>query len=281
VSAVAGSSALALARGEEDPIRREAEESLAALTPAERVFVDAYLASGRAGDSAEAAGLSKSDAAKARRRPSVQRAIRARIRLREAEANVSHEEACRLLEAALLVRASDLLVFDEDGETPIGLRARETLTAAEELRIVEFESKHHGNAAAPGESGAKVRRLRQRYVKLRLIPATEILDRLAKLRGWTPESPSFQILLHQVSALPAERGAGAGPSFALAHDLAAELLQGERLDAYLIAHASGDAGTMATLLREGAAELRAAAGARPVAAIPAAVADRAIEDLLR
>jgi hypothetical protein len=44
---------------------------------------------------------------------------------------------------------------------------------------------------------------------------------------------------------------------ALVHELAADLLQAERLDAYLLAHAAGRTDECARLLKEGAAELAA------------------------
>ncbi len=264
--------------GPDDPAARAraaADAALAALVDdRERLFVAAFLACGNAREAVLEAGYTEADpgrtARRLRGRARVRDAIRACIAAREAAATVSHERACELLEQALLVRVSDLLTYTEDG-VPCGLRDRSTLSASEELRLVRFQCKTH--ASAKGQRGGV------RWIDVQLVPALEVLDRLARLRGWQSDSPQFQVLLQQVSA-PAPAVATHGASLALVHDLAAELLQGDRLDRYLISHANGDTQVMATLLREGAAELRAAAHARPVeiraAAFPPGQAPRTI-----
>lgn len=249
----------AVAKLDDPTAQAAADAALSKLEERERMFVTEFLSCGNAREAAEAAGFQGDVARAARRlrgRATVREAIAKCLAAREAAASVSHEGACALLEAALRVRVSDLLIYSDDG-APIGLRDRATLSAAEELRIEKYESKTH--KSAKGLRGGMV------WVRVELTPALEILDRLARLRSWSSDSPSFQILLASIDRPPAV-GSQHGASLALVHDLAQMLLQGEKLDHYLIAHASGDAATMAALLREGAAELTAAALAIPVEA---------------
>jgi hypothetical protein len=149
---------------------------------------------------------------------------------------------------------SDLLQYSDDGQ-PCGLRDRETLAPHEELRLVRFQCKVHKSAKA-GRAGV-------RWIDVELVSPLDLLRELSRLRGWSQESPTFQVLLQSIEA-PRTVGAQHGAGFAIAHSLAETLLSGAALDSYLVAHASGDTATMAALLKEGAAELRACAQALPV-----------------
>lgn len=228
-----------------DP-RAEADAALAALTAKEAAFAKAYASGMRPGDAAEFAGYPRRSASVIRKRPDVRAAVALLVRARDAVASLNHEESCRLLEAAVRVRLSDLLLYTDDGGA-VDIRPRESLSPAEELRIVRYSSRVH--ASHKGNKGTT------RYIDVELIPALHVLDRLAKLRGWDPGTPSFQILLAQVAP---EASANKYQGLSLVHDLAADLLDvdGPEMGEYLRAHASGDRETQVRLLREAAARLR-------------------------
>lgn len=170
--------------------------ALAACTPAEARFAAEYARLGNARDAVRvsspdlAEGNVPTVAARLRQRSAVRAAVRAEVALRDLEAGISFEESCELLEAALRVRVSDLIEWDDSGQRPIGFKARETLSPAEELRVSEMECRVH--ASSKGERG-QVRRLH-----LKLVSPIEILSQLAKLRQWHAESPELRIHLHQL-----------------------------------------------------------------------------------
>lgn len=217
------------------------------LSPLEARFASEYARLGSARAALRAASPDISDkslvsiAPRLRQKAEVMRAVRAEVALRDGLSSTSFEQACELLEAALHVRASDLLTYSPDGEAVTGVKAREALSPAQELRIVSLDCKIH--------SSAKGNRAATRRVRVELTSALDVIRELARLRGWNADAPELRIHLQAATA----RDPRADAARAIVHELAAKLLEpGDELDRYLVASMEGREEDAAEILKSAA-----------------------------
>lgn len=167
---------------EPERLREIAAERLAALTPKQREWAVAFARGGSVREAALAAGYSEHSAQDLGQRlgkhPDVMSAVHALTALRGAEATFEADDVCRLLEQALSVTAEDLVIRNSTGQA-IGLR--ENLSPAEHLRVKRIQARVR--RSAKGERSHIV------SLDIELHSPLDIIDRLAKLRGWAPDSP--------------------------------------------------------------------------------------------
>lgn len=173
---------------EAEKLEAELEAALKPLTDLQRAFVTEFAARGDAVEAAKAAGYSAKSAddlaLRLRRNAKVAHALRCAVALRESTADLSQEKSLAFLEAMLAVRLEDLVLVNANG-TPIGVRDLATLGAGQTARIKRLTAVVRRSAG--GERAHLV------TINIELIDALSVLDRIAKLRGWTSDSPNVAV----------------------------------------------------------------------------------------
>lgn len=178
-----------------DALERALDERLEPLNKRQRDFVHHFVRLGNATEAARQAGYSekgdsaKDTASRLKQHPDVSRAIRAAVALREATADLKAEDIAALLEGMLQVRIEDLLEFNAVG-TPIDVRDWETLGIAQQRSIKKLEARVRRSAT--GRAAHFV------DIHVELHSPFEIMDRLAKIRGWMEDSPLFNLTMGTV-----------------------------------------------------------------------------------
>lgn len=236
----------------------ELAQALEVLSDRERLYVHAVLAGERTKAAAAAAAgfADEREGYRVRRRPTVQRAIKAARRLRESQVSVPLERACQVLEGALETRLEDLCDLSPEG-VPIGFRNLESLDAGALARVRSATIRVH--RSAKGE--------RAHYVTLSLdlVPALEIIQSLGKLRGWFQPEVQNAIAIRVDNSAPDARAA-ADDAHAMLDQLADAALDDLELAAYVQADGRGDRVGKLAVLQGALLRLREQRGA---VAIPA------------
>lgn len=163
-------------------LRKEYETRLAAISPQQAEWVRHFLASGDARGAAELALYSRPESEVRRLRGSapVMAAVRAGVALRETAGELTRDGALGFLEKALATTLEQLFVLNDHGQ-PIAVRDFGTLSAAQQRAVKSLKATVH--KSAKGE--------RAHLVKLdcEFYSAIEIINTIARLRGWTADSP--------------------------------------------------------------------------------------------
>jgi hypothetical protein len=155
-------------------LRAEAAEAKAALTGRQRAFVEAYLEHGEARHAAAAAGYRHpTGATKIRNHARVKRAVVAALALREAELAYSRDDAVATLVAAARLRLEDVFEASPADGAPARVKDLAALPTGAQARIKRLTRDASGN------------------VVLELVPITTVIETLARVAGWTPDSRAF------------------------------------------------------------------------------------------
>jgi len=208
-----------------DELRRIAAERLALLTPKQAAFAAAYARHGEKRRAAVSAGYSEASASKMaaqlQHHEGVASAVRALVALRSAEATLNVGEAQQLLEAMIDVSAEDFLLRNANGDL-IGVRDQSLLSAPERARLKKLEAKVRRSASG--------RRAHLVDVRVELISALEVFDRLAKLNSWYGDEMPFAV--NVLAQGETTISAGQPPLDAMWAEVLDALLSDEELRAY-------------------------------------------------
>ena len=174
---------------------KDYHQKLENLPEQRRPFVEHFLETGNGTESARAAGYSEKSAKDLARRilkdPKVKAAISAGLVARDARLELDQEGACAYLETMLKTGWGDVFEVDLDGR-PVAIKDLSALSPAQTKSFKKLSATIRRTAS--GKSSHLVK------LDVETRDPVGIIAELAKLRGWTSDSPLIDFRTENVYA---------------------------------------------------------------------------------